>query len=46
MEKNQRYNFKLIEEKWQKFWETNKTFKTDIDNSKKKEPTGPQRKIL
>ncbi len=36
MEKNQRYNFKLIEEKWQKFWETNKTFKTDIDNSKKK----------
>ncbi len=36
MEKNQRYNFKLVEEKWQKFWETNKTFKTKIDNSKKK----------
>ena len=36
MEKNQRYNFKLVEEKWQKFWETNKIFKTKIDNSKKK----------
>ena len=36
MEKNQRYNFKLVEEKWQKFWETNKTFKSKIDNSKEK----------
>ena len=23
------YNFKEIEEKWQKYWEDNKTFKTD-----------------
>jgi len=36
MEKNQRYNFRLVEEKWQKFWEINKTFKTKIDNSKEK----------
>ncbi len=31
-----RYNFKLIEDKWQKFWEKNKSFKTIIDKSKKK----------
>ncbi len=31
-----RYNFKIIEEKWQDFWEKNKTFKTKIDKSKKK----------
>ncbi len=31
-----RYNFKLIEDKWQKFWEENKSFKTSIDKSKKK----------
>ncbi|MDC0517762.1 leucine--tRNA ligase [Candidatus Pelagibacter sp.] len=36
METDQRYNFKVIEEKWQKFWETNKTFKSKIDKSKKK----------
>ena len=24
------YNFKEIEEKWQKYWEDNKTFKTDV----------------
>ena len=27
----ERYNFKSIEEKWQKFWEVNKTFATKID---------------
>jgi len=32
----ERYNFKVIEEKWQKFWEKNKTFKTKIDKNKKK----------
>ena len=31
-----RYNFKLIEDKWQKNWEKNKSFKTKIDKSKKK----------
>ena len=32
----ERYNFKIIEEKWQKIWETNKSFQTKIDKSKKK----------
>ena len=36
MENDHRYNFKLIENKWQKFWDTNKTFETKIDTSKKK----------
>ena len=31
-----RYNFKVVEEKWQKFWENNKSFKSEIDRSKKK----------
>ena len=31
-----RYNFKIIEEKWQNLWEKNKTFKTKTDKSKKK----------
>lgn len=31
------YNFKIIEEKWQKYWEDNSTFKTDVwDFSKPK----------
>lgn len=30
------YNFKEIEEKWQKSWEDNKLFKTEIDKSKEK----------
>ena len=30
------YNFSKIEKKWQKFWDENKTFKTEIDESKKK----------
>ena len=32
----ERYNFKLIEEKWQKYWEKNKSFETKIDKNKKK----------
>ena len=32
----ERYNFKTIEEKWQKFWEKEKTFSTKIDKNKKK----------
>jgi len=31
-----RYNFKVIEEKWQKYWNQNKSFKSKIDKSKKK----------
>ncbi len=32
----ERYNFKLTEQKWQKFWEENKTFKASPDKNKKK----------
>ena len=32
----ERYNFKTIEEKWQKFWEENKTFSNEIKKNKKK----------
>ena len=31
-----RYNFKLIENKWQKHWLENKTFKANLDQKKKK----------
>ena len=31
-----RYNFKIVEEKWQKFWSQNKTFSTKADKTKKK----------
>ena len=31
-----RYNFNLIEEKWQKTWEKNQTYKTKKDKNKKK----------
>ena len=31
-----RYNFKIIEEKWQKYWEDNKVFSTKIKKDKKK----------
>jgi len=31
-----RYNFKIIEKKWQTFWEKNKTFKSQLNKSKKK----------
>ena len=32
----ERYNFKVIESKWQNFWEKEKTFSTKIDKNKKK----------
>ena len=32
----ERYNFKIIEEKWQRLWDQNKVFKTKTDKSKKK----------
>ena len=31
-----RYNFKIVEEKWQRFWENNKIFSTKIKKDKKK----------
>mgnify|MGYP001300712826 FL=1 len=31
-----RYNFKTVEEKWQNFWQKNKSFKTDLDTNKQK----------
>ena len=31
-----RYNFKVVEEKWQNYWEKNKSFSTKIDKTKKK----------
>ena len=31
-----RYNFKTVEQKWQKYWTENNTFKTITDTSKKK----------
>ena len=31
-----RYNFKIVEKKWQEFWDKNKTFKTSINQNKKK----------
>ena len=32
----ERYNFKIVEEKWQNYWLKNKTFKTEIVEGKKK----------
>tara|TARA_B100000787_G_scaffold114617_1_gene85428 strand:+ start:1012 stop:3570 length:2559 start_codon:yes stop_codon:yes gene_type:complete len=32
----ERYNFKITEEKWQKYWEQNKTFKAEVIKDKKK----------
>ena len=32
----ERYNSKLIENKWQNFWESSQTFKTKVDTNKKK----------
>ena len=32
----ERYNFKIVEKKWQSFWDKNKSFKSDIDLNKKK----------
>jgi leucyl-tRNA synthetase len=31
-----RYNFKTVEEKWQKLWEEKKSFSTKVDKNKKK----------
>ncbi len=31
-----RYNFKVIENKWQSYWEKNNTFKSKLDKNKKK----------
>lgn len=33
----EKYNFNQIEKKWQSIWETEKTFKTEIDHSKEKD---------
>ena len=32
----ERYNFKIVEDKWQKYWTENKDFKSNIDTNKKK----------
>jgi leucyl-tRNA synthetase len=32
----ERYNFKIIENKWQKHWDDKKVFRAKIDKSKKK----------
>jgi len=32
----ERYNFKFTEKKWQKFWEENNFFSTEVDHSKEK----------
>ena len=32
----ERYNFKSVEEKWQNYWKKNKSFKTELNKSKKK----------
>ena len=32
----EKYNFKVIEEKWQNYWDKEKSFKTKIDKNKKK----------
>ncbi len=32
----ERYNFKLVEENWQNYWQKNKSFKTEINKNKKK----------
>ena len=31
-----RYNFKTVEQKWQKYWDENKVFSTKVDKNKKK----------
>ena len=32
----ERYNFKIVEKKWQNFWDKNKSFKSNIDLNQKK----------
>ena len=36
MNEPNRYNFKIVEEKWQKLWEKNKTFISKVDKKKEK----------
>ncbi len=36
MSNMERYNFKIVEDKWQNFWQKNKAFKSKFDKSKKK----------
>ena len=36
-----RYNFKIVEEKWQKFWDQEKTFSTKVDKNKKTKNSKP-----
>ena len=36
MNSQNRYNFKTVEEKWQKYWDKNKTFSSKVDKNKKK----------
>ena len=31
----ERYNFKIVEKKWQAYWDKNKSFKSKIDKKKK-----------
>ena len=31
-----RYNFKIVEDKWQNFWDKNSSFKTKVNKNKKK----------
>ena len=31
-----RYNFKVVEDKWQKYWKEKNSFKAEVDKSKKK----------
>jgi len=32
----ERYNFKIVEKKWQDFWDQNQTYKSKIKKDKKK----------
>jgi len=32
----ERYNFKIVEDKWQRYWDKNKSFKSEINKAKKK----------
>ena len=36
MSNMERYNFKVVEEKWQNYWQINKSFKSEYNKSKKK----------
>ena len=36
MSNMERYNFKIVEEKWQNYWQKNKSFKSKYNKSKKK----------